>query len=195
MRPDVDTTSAGLIGGTASVVLASNGLNSGLSTSSLGSQTVSISASVYDRGVASVNSATKVDTLSLVLSGSLGATVTHSYDIYNLLQTTDYTGALDLVGFPGTGGTDKLYSGLSTCTIDADSSHSFTASLDTSVLGDYSATYTLDLQDAASDGIDGGVVHQTLYVQLSGHVVPEPSTGILLAAALLALAAYLRRRR
>jgi len=192
----LDTSSAGARSGLIGINLASNGTNSGLADTALDPQAVSMSALVYDRGVASfVDSPTKVDTLSLLLSGSLGATVTESYDIYNLLQTVGYTGALDVVSFPGTGNTGQLHSGLSTCKIDADSSQSFTASLDTSVIGSYSATYTLDLQDAASDGIDGGVMHQTLYLHIDGQVVPEPSTGILLAAGLIGLLAFAWRKR
>jgi hypothetical protein len=191
----LDTSSAGAKSGSAGILLTSNGANSGLADTALDPQTVAMSGSVYDHGVASLDSAAKVDTIDIVLLGNLNATVAKSYDIFNLLQTAGYTGRLDLISFSGEGDTATLDSGLSTFTaLDAGSSKTFTASMDTRALGTYSAVYTLDLTDAVSDGISGDVEHQTLHIQIDGQVVPEPSTAILLAVALLGLGAYLRRR-
>ena len=68
---------------------------------------------MYDRGVASFDGVSAVDTLHLVLAGSVGATVSQQYNIYNLLQTAGFTGKLDLLGFSGVGDTAQIDSGLS----------------------------------------------------------------------------------
>jgi len=154
-----------------------------------------MSAEVYDRGVASFDAASEVNILHLVLSGSLGETVSQQYNIYSLLQTAGFMGKLDLLDFSGAGDTTQLDSGLwYFLDLEADNSTPFTATLDTSTLGSYFADYTLDLADSASDGIGGGAEHQTLHLQITGTVVLEPSTLVLLTVGLIGLLCRLRRR-
>ena len=191
----LDTSAAGAKNGVVPVSLTSNGANSGLASTPLGSQDVSMSGEVYDHGVASTKGATLSDTINLELTARPGETATAAYSIYNLMQTLGFTGGLDLLGFSGVGDTDKLASGLSAFAgLAAGDFASFTASLNASTLGIYSADYTLDLADAAGDGIGGDVMHQTLYVHLSGTVVPEPSTIVFLLTAAVAGLIGLRRR-
>ena len=59
-------------------------------------------------------------------------------------------------------------------------------------MGTYSVTYTLSMTDAVSDGIAGDVYNTPLTVTINAQVVPEPSTIILLAIALMGVAAYVR---
>ena len=191
----LDTFSAGAKSGSVIVNLVSNGTNSGLADTDLASQWVSMSAEVYDHGVASFDGASEVSILHLTLSGSLGETVSQQYSIYNLLQTAGFTGKLDLLDFSGVGDTTQIDSGLSSLLdLEAGSSTPFTATLNTGMLGSYSADYTLDLADSASEGISGGVEHQTLHLQITGEVVPEPSTLVLLTVGLIGLLCCLRRR-
>ena len=191
----LDTSSAGGKHGSAVVNFVSNGANSGLGDTDRGSQLVTMDADVYDHGVASFDAAEPLAVYSFVLSGSLNETVTKQYDIYNLLQTAGFTGKLDLTDVIGGGDTAKINSGLSTFVdLAANDSKQFTASLDTSAVGSYSADFIVHLTDSASDGIGGGAVIQTLDLQINGQVVPEPSTLVLLSIGLFALVSYLRRR-
>ena len=109
----LDTSTAGAKSGSVPVNLVSNGTNSGLASTELAQQWVSMSADVYDRGVASFDAASELNTLHLVLSGFVGETVAKEYNIYNLLQTAGFTGKLDLLDFGGMGDTTQLDSGLS----------------------------------------------------------------------------------
>ena len=148
-------------------------------------------AEVFDRGVASFDGANEVNILHLVLAGSLGETVSQQYNVFNLLQTAGFTGKLDLLGFSGAGDTAQIDSGLA-CFLDLEAGDftPFTATLNTSTLGSYSVDFTLDLVDSASDGIGGGAEHQTLHLQITGEVVPEPSTLVLLTAGLIGLLCF-----
>jgi hypothetical protein len=195
MSLTLDTSTAGAKSGSVPVNLASNGANSGLPSTELGQQWVSMSADVYDRGVASFGAASEVDFLHVVLRGSVGETVAKQYNIYNLLQTAGFTGKLDLEAFQGGGDTSQFDSGLTPFVdLEAGSSVPFSATLNTSAVGNYSADYTLYLVDSASDGISGGEEFQTLHVHFTGVVVPEPSTLVLLTVGLLGLLCYGWRR-
>jgi hypothetical protein len=146
--------------------------------------------------VASFDPSSEVDTLHLVLSGNLGETVTQPYNIYNLMQTEGYTGALDLLGWEIEGGTAVDPGLFVPCTIAAGSYQTFTATLDTSHRGVLPLeTVRIHFTDSAADGITGDTQIQTLNLTIDAQVVPEPSTIILLAVPLLGVAAYVRRRR
>jgi len=97
---------------------------------------------------------------------------------------------LDLLSIVGSGDTGPLTANLSPFTdLAAGQSHSFTAWIDTSVPGDFAASYVLNLSDRL--GTD-----QTLTLNLHGSVVPEPSTLVLLATGTLGLTVgWWRRRR
>ena len=97
---------------------------------------------------------------------------------------------LDLLSIVGSGDTGPLTANLSPFTdLAAGQSHSFTAWIDTSVPGDFAASYALNLSDRL--GTD-----QTLTLNLRGSVVPEPSTLVLLATGALGLTvAWWRGRR
>ena len=108
MALTLDTSTAGPKNGSVEIHLKSNGTNSGLSDTVLPLQSASMSGSVYDHGVASFDGEAQVDVFNLVLSGSVGQTITQSYGIYNLLQTAGYTGKIDLLSSPARGTPDGL---------------------------------------------------------------------------------------
>ncbi len=191
----LNTSSAGSKSGLVVVDQALNGANSGLDNTNLGSQVVSMSGDVFDHGVASFDHIATINALHLTLSGNQGDSVSQPYDIFNLMQTEGFTGALDLTGWDITGGTG-VNPGLATGTIAAGQHNTFTATLDTSVAQVFAPeTVTIHFTDSASDGIAGDTVPQTLIMTIDATVVPEPSTIILLAVALLGIAAYVRRRK
>jgi hypothetical protein len=64
----------------------------------------------------------------------------------------------------------------------------------TSELGDFSTDFTLHLTDSGSGGIGADTESQMLHLHISGQVVPEPSTLVLLALGLFGLLACIRRR-
>ena len=162
----------------------------------LQTQTVTCTGTVWDHGDAALSTDDAKD-ITITLVGGRGDTLTQAYNVYNLTQTPNYTGGLDLTSVIATGDVDKIGSGLpaSFRNLAEDTSNSYTASVDTSAVGTYSATYTLTLTDASDDGIAGDTVTQTLTVTVNAQVVPEPLTIILLAVALMGVVAYVRRRR
>ncbi len=198
----LETSLAGHIHGSLPVNFASDGIDSGLDNTPLGSQPAEMSANVFDHGVASFDGTAMVDTLHLVLSGNYGDSVTQSYSIYNLMQTLGYTGSLDLVGWEAPVG-GPVDPGLPPSpvtppiTIAAGAAETLVARLDTSTVGVFpTETITLHLTDSAADGIAGDTVNQTLVLTIDAQVVvPEPSTIILLAVALMGALAYAWRRR
>jgi autotransporter-associated beta strand protein len=200
MAAMLDTTLAGAKHGSAVIHFVSNGTRSGLGDTDRGSQLVTMDADVFDHGVASFDDTEKVDTLSFIITGSLGQPTSHRYSIYNLLQTVGFTDAVDLVSYEANGDTSKINSGLPgigglPIIIGAGDSLSLDATLDTSEFGDFFADFTLHLTDAGSGGIGGDTESQMLHLHISGQVVPEPSTMILLAVAALGVAVCVRRRR
>ncbi len=98
----------------------------------------------------------------------VGGTLNSPFDIFNLQDTANFTADLDLDSIAGVGDTAVLGSNLATFTgLDADSFNSFIASFDTSTLGNFSATYTLNLSDEDIPG----ETYQALTLQLLGEVV------------------------
>jgi autotransporter-associated beta strand protein len=194
MSVSLNTASAGAKSGSVAVWQRSNGTNSSLGNTGLGSQPVSMSGDVFDHGVASFDGSSVVDTLHLVLTGTQGLPTSQSYDIYNLMQTAGFTGDLVVTGWDLPVGPIPVDPGLSTATIAAGGYQPFTAILDTSVPNVFpTETVTIHITDA--DGIGGAKVSQTLVLSIDATVVPEPSTLALLAVALLGIAAYVRRRK
>lgn len=105
------------------------------------------------------------------------------FDIHNLLATAGFTAGLDYISQSGTGDTSKLTTDVSTFSnsLAAGSAQSFTASLDTSETGVFSATYTFFFGDDAS--VQGATNSQSpLTLTLRAIVTPEPASVMIWSA-------------
>ena len=143
----------------------------------------------------SFNNSASVDSLTLDFGtveqyssvGQLG------FSIFNLadLNRTD----LDLVSFAATGDTLALDSGLTPfANLLQGSDQLFYATLDTTNLGNYSATYVLTLA-VANIGAASSHHTYTLYLTLTGTVVaPLPDSVWLFGTGLIGLAGVARRK-
>jgi len=98
----------------------------------------------------------------------VGGIVGSAFDLFNLEQTLNFTADLDLDSIIGSGDTGVLGHNLASFAgLDAGTFLSYLASFDTSALGSYSASYTLNL----SDEYIVGATNQVLTLQLLGTVV------------------------
>jgi len=136
-----------------------------------GNDAINVSASVLDH--ANGTFATPTDQNALTIDFGLVAvgsgTQNLSFAVYNLTATPGFTAGLDLDAVNGSGDTATLSTNLVTFTnLAAGSSQSFTASLDTTITGNYSASYTLVNSDQDLPGATGGV---NLVLTLVGQVV------------------------
>ncbi|MEZ6193822.1 MAG: PEP-CTERM sorting domain-containing protein [Phycisphaerales bacterium] len=98
----------------------------------------------------------------------VGGTVNEAFDIFNLVQTLNFTAGLDLDSILGSGDTAVLTTNLASfINLAAGASAGFLASFDTSTPGSFSAMYTLNLSDQDL----AGATDQLLILQLLGEVV------------------------
>ncbi len=144
----------------------------------------------------SFDNSASVDSLTL----DFGTVDQHSsvgplgFSIFNLADPnrTD----LDLVSFTATGDTVALDGGLTTfANLLQGSDQLFYATLDTTNLGNYSATYVLTLSDAANIGAASSHHTYTLYLTLTGTVVaPLPDSVWLFGTGLIGIAGVARRK-
>jgi hypothetical protein len=144
----------------------------------------------------SFNNSASVDSLTLDFGtveqyssvGQLG------FSIFNLADPnrTD----LDLVSFTATGDTIALGSALTPfANLLQGSDQLFYATLDTTNLGVFSATYVLTLSDAANIGAASSHHTYTLYLTLTGTVVaPLPDSVWLFGTGLIGIAGIARRK-
>lgn len=131
-------------------------------------------AEVYDHGVASFSSSAPQTSLTIdfgTLAKDAPAAV-QGFSFSNLVQTLGYTGSLDFLGVSAATGDTAFFShNLAPAPdIAAGATRNHIASMSTQAGGVYSAQYTLLFDDAASQGIVGPTVPQTLTLTLRGQV-------------------------
>ena len=100
-----------------------------------------------------------------------GSVATTGFDIFNLVSTAGYTARLEMDSVDGVGNTAVFATDLMPFTgvnaLPAGSGNMFTASMDTSVLGAFSATYTLGFSD---EDLAGAIALADLVLTLTGSV-------------------------
>ncbi len=129
---------------------------------------VTLSYNVLDHADASFASGLDMDLLTIDFGTlAVGGTVNSAFDIFNLEDTLGFTADLDLDSILGSGDTGVLGSNLAAFAgLIAGGSNGFMASFDTSNLGTFSASYTLNLSDQDL----AGATSQVLTLQLLGEV-------------------------
>jgi hypothetical protein len=110
----------------------------------------------------------------------VGDTSSVPFYLWNL-PSAGLTANLNLVGVWGSGDTGVLTTSLAQFTgLEAKAFRTFLATIDTSRLGEFSATYWLPISDDT-------LQRQYLRIVLTGLIVPEPSTVVLAALGLVSL--------
>lgn len=140
-----------------------------------GDDTINVTLDVLDPSEASFSGLADNNTLLIDLGTvAMGSTLpTVDFDIFNLESTSGYTADLELDSIFGSGDTSALTTDLTTFTglsaLAAGSSNMFTATLETSSTGIFSATYTLEFSD---ENIAGASMGDDLILTLIGEVTP-----------------------
>lgn len=172
----------------------------GLSGEAVNPVAVSYTAAAFDSSTAAfaANSANALTIdFGTFMQGSGVQSVSEA--IFNALQTAGYTAELDFDSIIGSGDTSVLFTDLANGEFTAlaaglSNAYSFLTSFDTNnVPGVYSATYTLGLSDADTYAGAGLAGSQVLTLNVSGTIIPEPSTLLLVLPGLITLLA--RRER
>jgi hypothetical protein len=153
------TAVAGLKSGTVSIdnldVTTQGGAGVGANDAN---DSVNISLSVLDHANPSFVGGSDVNSISLDFGTvALGATVPSlTFDLFNLSTTAGYTAGLDFDSIIGSGHTSALTTSLGAFSnLAAGQSQSFTASIDTTAVGTFSANYTLNFSDENLAGASG----------------------------------------
>jgi endonuclease I len=173
----LDSLNVGLTGSTASPGLLTGTVtvdNIDVSTGGAGQgsadadDTVTVNLNVLDPSDASFASGVDQDLLTVDFGTlAVGGTVNSAFDLFNLESTLGFTADLDLDSVVGSGDTGTLGNNLAAFTgLAAGGSNGFLATFDTSVVGTFNASYTLNL----SDEDIAGATNQVLTLQLLGEV-------------------------
>jgi hypothetical protein len=179
----LDTSSAGAKAGTATLTLASDGTgSSGFGALGIGSQTISVSGSVYRLASASVAAPNPV----LLANQRVGGTLSQSLSVGNTAAADGYSEGLNASIAAATG--DATAGGSFSVLAAGAQSHALFVGIDTSSAGAKAGTATLTL---ASDGSGSsgfgalGIGTQTVHVSGNVFRLAQPvvdSTPIVLAA-------------
>ncbi len=135
--------------------------------------TINVSLDVFDHANPSFLGGSDLNMLTIdfgtVAQG--GASPTMDFDIFNLINTASFTASLELDSILGSGDTGVLTTDLATFTggsaLAAGANNMFTATLDTSGVGSFSATYTLSFSD---EDLSGASALGDLTLNLLGEV-------------------------
>jgi endonuclease I len=138
-----------------------------------GNDTVNVSLSVLNHANASFSGVSDVNSLTYDFGTiSMGApSPTFSFDIFNLPTTAGFTAGLDLDSIGAAGQSTLLTTDLAAfngaSTLAAGGANHFTAALNTSMAGDFSATYTLNFSD---ENLPGAAALGNITLTLTGVV-------------------------
>jgi endonuclease I len=195
---NTSTASAGLKSGSVSIdnldITSDYGAGHGAQD---GNDQFNVSLDVLDHSTPSFNGGSDVASLvydfGSVAQGSLGSAF--SFDIHNLEATLGYTADLDFDSFAGSGNTGAFVTDFGawagSLSLVAGTSHALNVALDTSSLGNYSATYSLSFSD---EDLPGALTSGLMLTVLGNVVaVPEPASWLLLASAACTLGLIRRR--
>jgi hypothetical protein len=134
---------------------------------------IDVSLSVLSHANPSFSDVGDVDTLTYDF-GTLSqgaADPLFSFDLFNLEATIGYTAGLDLDAINGSGDVNAFTTDLApfngAAPLAAGSSRAFTATLDTSVLGAFAATYTLGFSD---ENLPGATSLENMTLTLTGAI-------------------------
>lgn len=171
------TGTAGAFAGSVSIdnldITTSGGAGRGAND---GDDTVNLSLNVLDHATPSFDALTSQPVLRLDFgSVPLGSSnVTIDFELFNLEATAGFTAALEFDGELGIGDTSVLMTGLSPFSgaesLAAGDGRLFSAMLDTSTVGSFSALYQLQFSD---EDLPGAATLGSLALELSGSVVPS----------------------
>jgi hypothetical protein len=185
------TAGAGLRSGTVTIdnLDVTNQGGAGVGANDANDQ-FNVSLSVLDHANASFAGGGDLNSLTIDF-GSLpvgSGFHTSPFSVFNLMATAGFTAPLDLVSMASSGDTSVLATNLSAFdNLTAGSGQNFLAAINTSLLGSFSASYSLNVFDDTN--LAGALAGQQLTLNLLGNVVsvPEPAAiALALVAALLA---------
>ena len=155
------------------------------------SQAVAYSVLDHARGSFSALSVLESSTLDFGVLDINSAPLTLSAGIFNLLATAGYTAGMDLDSINVTG--DEAFFSLALLPFDrlsAGRGQAFDVTFLGGLLGQYEAVYQFHTSD---EDLPGAQDLSTLNLTVKATVVPEPSSGALMGAAVALI--YLRRRK
>jgi endonuclease I len=170
------TATAGLRSGTVTIdnldITTGAGSSRGAND---GNDVVNLSLSVLNHANPSFSDAVDVNSLEYDFGTvTLGAPApTFGFDIFNLPTTLGYTAGLDLDSFNAIGDASTLAVDITTFaganTLPAGEGNDFSATFDTSMIGSFSATYTLAFSD---ENLSGATSLGAMTLTLTGVVEP-----------------------
>jgi hypothetical protein len=168
------TATAGMRSGTVTIdnldVTSGGGANRGAND---GNDVVSVTMSVLDHANPSFDATSDVNSLVHDFGKlTAGASApTFSFDIFNLPTTAGFTAGLDLDSIAAVGDGHRLLTNFElfggATTLAAGNGAEFVATLDTSTVGNFSATYTLGFSD---EDLPGAAALGTMTLTLTGIV-------------------------
>jgi hypothetical protein len=138
-----------------------------------GNDTVNVSLRVLSHANPSFSGSSDVNTFTYDFGTVTrnSAAPTFSFDLANLVTTAGFTAGLDLDSIVTAGQTSVLTTDLATfqgaATLAAGTSNQYLASLDTSTVGQFAASYTLNFSD---ENVPGAASLGSLVLNLSGIV-------------------------
>ncbi len=194
---NTNTATAGLRSGAVTVnnldITTAGGTGRGAND---GNDTINLALNVLDHANPSFSLVSDANSLvydfGTVLLGSTSPSF--GFSLANLVATTGFTAGLDLDSVLGSGDVGALTTDLSLfSSLDAGFTNAFTAALNTSSIGTFSASYTLQFSD---ENLPGAAALGNMTLTLMGSVaaVPEPSTVCLIVTCALLTLAGKRQR-